>query len=306
MPFTFDTNRCGSDILIAEDGLSASYAGDDCWSTALANRSFTTGVTSWEISVTQSSTAYIFVGVASSDVELNSFLGGCASGWGFIGEQSLYHSREKVKVYGEPFGAGDVVGVTLDLVKGTLSFSRNGNPLGVAFTDLYGQFYPAIAFYNMGQELEIVRDSFRTTCPQEPIPCSPDRFNLHEVSRATEMLLCMEHRIPFSPILCALLADECNTWCSCLQKLHVSVSGKAVLLDQKGALLERFGLVVGERVRTPSGVARVSGIAYNRLWFSIENSSDGELEPRAWFYSTKQVTQGRKKGFSSAARMSRK
>ena len=120
--------------------------------------------------MTQSSTAYIFVGVASSEVELNSFLGGCNNGWGFIGEQSLYHNREKVKVYGEPFGAGDVVGVTLDLNKCTLSFSRNGSPLGVAFSDIHGELYPAVAFYNMGRELEIVRESFHTTCPQEPSP----------------------------------------------------------------------------------------------------------------------------------------
>ena len=70
------------------------------------------------------------------------------------------------------------------------------------------------------------------------------------------------------------------------------------VLDQKGALLERFGLVVGERVAL-SGAARVSGIAYNRLWFSIENSSDGELEPRAWFYSTKQGPKAAK-GFFQA------
>ena len=31
-----------------------------------------------------------------------------------------------------------------------------------------------------------------------------------------------------------LLADECNTWCSRLQKMHTSVVGKAVLRTRRG------------------------------------------------------------------------
>lgn len=131
--------------------ISASYAGDDSWSTILGTQPFTSGLTSWEIRITQSSTAYIFVGVAASQADLHTFLGGCQHGWGFIGEQALYHNREKVKVYGEPFGAGDVVGVVLDLNVGVVSFTRNGRSLGVAFDGIYGELYPAVAFYNVGQ-----------------------------------------------------------------------------------------------------------------------------------------------------------
>ena len=64
VPFTFDTNRCGSDILIAEAGLSASYGGmtpERLSQLQLYHRCNFLGDY-----VTQSSTAYIFVGVASS------------------------------------------------------------------------------------------------------------------------------------------------------------------------------------------------------------------------------------------------
>ena len=81
----------------------------------------------------------MFIGVATSEVELNTFLGGCPCGWGFIGEQALYHNREKVKIYGDSFSSGDIVGVTLDLNAGTLSFSKNGKDLGVAFDKLFGE-----------------------------------------------------------------------------------------------------------------------------------------------------------------------
>ena len=84
----------------------------------------------------------MFIGVATSAVELNTFLGGCGCGWGFIGEQALYHNREKVKIYGESFSSGDTVGVTLDLNIGTLSFTRNGKDLGIAFDGMYGECKP--------------------------------------------------------------------------------------------------------------------------------------------------------------------
>ena len=64
--FAFDENRCGSDIFLSADGSSASHTSDDSWSTVLGNRSFSSGQVSWEIRILQSSTAYIFVGVAKS------------------------------------------------------------------------------------------------------------------------------------------------------------------------------------------------------------------------------------------------
>jgi len=292
IPFVFDTNRRGSDILLSEDGITASYAGDDCWSTVLGTRSFSAGITSWEIRVVQSSTAYIFVGVATSQADLNSFLGGCGNGWGFIGEQSLYHNREKVKVYGEAFTAGDVVGVELDLVHGQLSFSRNGKSLGVAFDNIYGELFPAAAFYNMGQELEILPESFQTTCPAEPVPCSQSSLNLHDASVVAEMLYGINARASFAPHLLELIADHCNNWCSGLQTVHKMVSGRYVVLSTRSDLLQRYGLVVGERVRTPFGVAEVAGSAYDRLWFNLGDPADR----CAWFFSHKQLQEGRTKG----------
>lgn len=177
--FTFDPFKCGPDIVLAEDNLKASYGGDDSWSTLLGTQPFSAGRAGWEIRVTHSSTAYLFVGVATSEADLNTFLGGCNNGWGFIGEQALYHSRENVKGYGEAFSAGDFIGVSLDFHLGTLSFSRNGKLLGVAFDKMCGELYPAVAFYNVGQELEIIPEGFRTSCCQDAIQCTPARLDLH-------------------------------------------------------------------------------------------------------------------------------
>ena len=290
VPFIFDPLKRGPDILLSDDGLTASYAGDDCWSTLFGTQSFSSGVTSWEIRIAQSSTAYVFVGVASSAADLNTFLGGCPNGWGFIGEQALYHNREKVKIYGESFSAGDVVGVVLDLNNGILSFSRNGKMLGVAFDKIYGELFPAVAFYNVGQELEIVVDGFQTTCPEEPIPCSPCRLHTNDVSTATELMICMSRGCPFSPRVLGLIADQCNQWCGGQQKRYKAVSGLTVLLECASPLLRKYGLFAGERVRTPYGVAEVAGTAFNRVWFVMNEAN------QVWFFSRQQLLQGRENG----------
>ena len=71
-----------------------------------------------------------------------------------------YTINVMVKLYGERFGQGDVIGVTLDMDEGTLSFDKNGEKLGVAITNLVGVIYPAVAFYNRGQQVRILSEHF--------------------------------------------------------------------------------------------------------------------------------------------------
>lgn len=287
--FSFDTMKAGNDILLSDDGLTASYSGDDTWSTILASKSFSSGITSWEVRVNQSSTAYIFVGVASSPVDLNTFLGGCSKGYGFIGEQALYHNREKVKIYGETFGAGDVIGVTLDLYHGTLSFTKNKKSLGVAFDKIYGELFPAVAFYNVGQEIELLIDGFKTNCPCEPIPISPSRLNIDDISLLNELVLSMYHNFSLSHRLLVLVVEQCNQWCTSLYVRCRTVSGRDIFISKESPLLKRFGLVAGERVRTTYGVAEVAGSTFNKIWFKMNPA--GEV----WFFSIQQITDGRMK-----------
>jgi hypothetical protein len=301
--FTFDSLKCGSDIILSEDNLTASYTNDDTWSSLLANRSFSSGITSWEIRINQSSTAYIFIGVATSQADLNTFLGGCSNGWGFIGEQALYHNREKVKVYGDTFTTGDIVGVTLDLNAGTLSFSKNKKSLGIAFDKLYGDLYPAVAFYNIGQELQIIPDSFKTiavtssssshsshsSAASDALPVSLSKLNLDDVSLLNEFILCLASKSSFSYRLATMIAEHCNTWCTSIFVRYRTVSKRDIFLAIESPLLKRFNLVVGEKVRTLYGVAEIAGVAYNRIWFKM--NSLGEV----WFFTISQILEGRTK-----------
>jgi len=159
-PFTFDRLRSGPNIFVCRDNLAASFANNEAWSTVLGTTSFLCGKSYWEIQIDKSNTSYLFIGVATKQADLGTFLGGDDFGWGYIGDRALYHKRAKVKTYGERFGEGDVIGVTLDMDRGTLSFKKNGMEMGTAFDGLAGELYPAVAFYNQGQRVSLIRASF--------------------------------------------------------------------------------------------------------------------------------------------------
>jgi SPRY domain len=129
-------------------GMCAVYGGRESWSTVLCSAPLVCGVNTWRIHIDTTPTAYLFIGVATREADVSTFLGGDKNGWGFIGDRALYHGRARTRAYGERFGSGDVIGVTLDFNRGTLSFSRNGRELGVAFAGMRGELYPAVAFYN--------------------------------------------------------------------------------------------------------------------------------------------------------------
>ena len=69
-------------------------------------------------------------------------------GWAYYAHNPGYkYHQSSAEVYGESYGAGDIIGVTLDMNAGTLSFSKNGTEIGVAYsTELLGKkLYPAVS-----------------------------------------------------------------------------------------------------------------------------------------------------------------
>ena len=77
-------------------------------------------------------------------------LGVCALGYGFGGTGMKSNAKSFVK-YGEAFGKGDVIGSTLDWTSRTISFSKNGDDLGVAFhlsESVKGPLFPAVVVKN--------------------------------------------------------------------------------------------------------------------------------------------------------------
>lgn len=69
-------------------------------------------------------------------------------GWAIYNGETRHNSNALGTKYGDLFGSGDTIGVLLDMIKGTLSFQKNGINWGVAFEseELWtGTLYAAVS-----------------------------------------------------------------------------------------------------------------------------------------------------------------
>ena len=78
-----------------------------------------------------------------------------STGWAFFGIGQLRHDSNMQGVkYGKPFKNQGVLGVFLNMNKGTLSFAIDGNYMGIAYEDealKKGPIFPAISLlHNAG------------------------------------------------------------------------------------------------------------------------------------------------------------
>eukprot|EP01122_Echinamoeba_exundans_P017354 TRINITY_DN911_c4_g1_i1.p1 TRINITY_DN911_c4_g1~~TRINITY_DN911_c4_g1_i1.p1 ORF type:complete len:3990 (-),score=695.43 TRINITY_DN911_c4_g1_i1:1688-12457(-) len=158
-----DSKFCHPNLDLDEDGMAvtASSLAATGWRTVMAQRPLKSGINRWEVSLERlSPTANIMIGVCERSHRLNAYIGQSASskGWSYYGATTgfTYHDGKSDSRYGQKMVQGDVIGVTLDMDEGTLSFSRNGEDLGIAFRNLKGKdLYPAVSLYDAGDRIRI-------------------------------------------------------------------------------------------------------------------------------------------------------
>jgi hypothetical protein len=102
----------------------------------------TIGVASgkWYWENTVGSLLYVGVGIATDQVNLNTYPGGDAYSWSYLYNAVTYNNGS-VLSYGASYTTGDVIGVALNLDAGTLTFYKNGVSQGVAYSGLSGPTY---------------------------------------------------------------------------------------------------------------------------------------------------------------------
>ncbi|CAH0477266.1 unnamed protein product [Peronospora belbahrii] len=137
---------------------------DKGWQVAIGVARCDSGVYIWEVRISfVTASSNIFLGIARRDVRMDSYLGKDNRGWGWIGNRALWHNGSKQRgAYGDKFKTGDIVRLTLNLRRGTLSYALNGKDLGVAFgpggtgPKLEGTFYPGFALYNQRDLIDLI------------------------------------------------------------------------------------------------------------------------------------------------------
>ena len=108
------------------------------------------GIHYWEIAADNRTENELKIGVTTSrEFDLNSAFCDHAFGYAYYGLGQLRHSSNASGIqYGKRFKKEGVLGVCLNMNKGTLSFALNGEFMGVAFTAdalKKGPIYPAVS-----------------------------------------------------------------------------------------------------------------------------------------------------------------
>ena len=110
---------------------------------------FHSGTHYWEIILDSNTQHDMKIGVSKkNDPSIPNCFSDYEHGWGYYGMGELRHSSNVAGgKYGKKFRTTGIVGVALDMERGTLSFALDGEYLGVAFTDdqfKIGPIYPAL------------------------------------------------------------------------------------------------------------------------------------------------------------------
>lgn len=107
------------------------------------------------------------------------------------------------------------------------------------------------------------------------------------------MLLCVGLESVLSPKILLEISNHCNDWSKGDQIRIKVLSGRNIFIstNEKSKLFFTYNIYIGERVRTPIGLAKLIGTANNKLWFTFEETG------LTWFFTKKQIKEGKEKGF---------
>jgi hypothetical protein len=137
-PLQIGSNATLSDANLTFTGTSAAN-----YAICLGTIGVSSGKWYWEVTAT-SATVHGF-GIATSQVNLNYFLGGDAYGWMYYYNGTKYNNDVGVS-YGASYTTNDVIGFALDADAGTITAYKNGVSQGTMYSGLSANtYFPAVS-----------------------------------------------------------------------------------------------------------------------------------------------------------------
>jgi hypothetical protein len=145
-----------SQAIIYHSAMSFQGQNSAQWGMARATMWVNTGKWYWEVATGNLAAGVngLMIGVmgpsftAAGDVT-GANIGNPPDGYGYYSNGGNKFNNGGSAAYGASYASGDVVGVALDLIAGTLTFYKNGVSQGAAYSGLNGYFAPAINSYNL-------------------------------------------------------------------------------------------------------------------------------------------------------------
>ena len=153
--FRWDPNFASDAIDLTADNRTAFLEEDTyLFRSIIADVGFESGLHYWELVADSRTDNELKIGVSKNrEIDLKTSFSDYSTGWAFYGIGQLRHcDGANGPKYGKSFKRTGTLGVLLDMSKGTLSFSLDGEYLGVAFEDeelKKGPIYPAIALLHI-------------------------------------------------------------------------------------------------------------------------------------------------------------
>eukprot|EP00884_Botryococcus_braunii_P010328 jgi/Botrbrau1/19297/Bobra.0073s0040.1 len=145
----------------------------------------------WEVEiVNQGRKGFIGIGFTSHGDKSNRLPGWDAGSWGYHGDDGHAFQGGTGVHYGPKFGTGDVIGVILNQADETISYTKNGVDLGVAFENVKAEcFFPTVGLRTPQEE---VLANFGATPFKHSIDsirsaaCKEARERIHQIALPVE------------------------------------------------------------------------------------------------------------------------
>ncbi|DAZ94132.1 TPA: hypothetical protein N0F65_010376 [Lagenidium giganteum] len=303
--FELDRDAMGKNLVLFNQNLSARNLMNKKWHTVRTTVAFEEGVHQWQVRIDKCVSKNIFVGVCTQQANLENYIGSDAFGYGFLANKAVWHNKTKLHSYGEIFKQGDLLQVTLDCNAKTLAFSRNGDYLGLAATNMHVpggsttdgtrcKWYPAFSMYNKDDQLTIIPPS-----PAASVSKIGRQQNVSVLQLVDSMRVLQMHntsasapeRVPdvtHTHVLASAFAFW-QRWKRGEALVRETEQGRYIVLDAREAITAKYGYAQGDVVFTGKGQCTVLGEHNHVLYYELEDGVGGStitsapvLQLNAW------------------------
>lgn len=313
--FQLNAESMGKNLTLLNRNLSVKNLVNKKWHTVRASVGFDQGVHQWHVRIDTCVSKNIFIGVCTSQASMENYIGSDGFGYGFLANKAVWHNKSKLHSYGEIFKQGDLLQVTLDCNAKTLAFSRNGEYLGIAATNLHAaaeagssyasssslllstsessKWYPAFSMYNKDDQLTIIPPSSAAMLANSARQQQQQHMSILELVEAMQVVNAYQQSTSASaaseatgnvscfagvrPLYTAAFKDF-HRWKRGAILFRERELGHFMRIDASENATQRFGFFKGDAVFISRGQATVLGEGNHELWYECDNSGSNSSE----------------------------
>lgn len=153
--FATHNSVLNSTVTLSEGNLKTTQA-SAAFRTIVATFGVSSGKWYWEVQNTGNDWQFIGI-VPDTWANMTLHVGQTADSYGYYSTSFKYNNNTPAS-YGSTYGAGDIIGVALDMDAGTITFYKNNVSQGQAYSGISGTYLPAESFWtsdsiaNFGQD----------------------------------------------------------------------------------------------------------------------------------------------------------